>query len=379
MAARSLPLARPLAALALVALLPACAAQAGGAAQAARPAPLRLPAAEVSARAETAPVGSVDQDAADDPALWRNAADPARSLIVGTDKKAGLYVYGLDGAVRSFDPAGRLNNVDLAGGADSALVIASDRTDKTRSRLALFSLRFDDPALQALGTVASGPGEAYGLCLQRQGQTPEASGLPAAVTAYAALKDGTVREIRLSRGADGRYTGHLGREWKIATQIEGCVTSPRTGDLYIGEEDVGIWRIRTARADATPEKFASVGAKDGLVADVEGLAYVPNPDGRDYLIASSQGDSAYALFDAETGAPLGRFRIADGPHTDGTSDTDGIEMMPGDFGPDYPAGLFVAQDGSNPGAAQNFKLVDWRAILAALNLPARQNGSPVGK
>lgn len=318
--------------------------------------------------AETAPVGSVNQDAADDPALWRNAADPARSLIVGTDKKAGLYVYGLDGAVRSFDPAGRLNNVDLAGGADSALVVASDRTDKAHSRLALFSLRFDDATLRALGHVASGPGEAYGLCLQRQGQDPQAPGLPASVTAYAALKDGTVREIRLSRGADGRYAGRIARQWTLGSQIEGCVTSPRTGDLYVGEEDVGIWRIRTARADAQPERFASVGAADGLVADVEGLAYAPDPDGRDYLIASSQGDSAYALFDAETGAPMGRFRIVDGPRTDGTSDTDGIEMMPGAFGPDYPAGLFVAQDGSNPGAAQNFKLVDWRAVLKAVGL-----------
>ncbi|MEL6238776.1 MAG: phytase, partial [Pseudomonadota bacterium] len=49
------------------------------------------PAVTVTARAETAPVGTVNEDAADDPAIWRNAADPAKSLIVGTDKKGGLY------------------------------------------------------------------------------------------------------------------------------------------------------------------------------------------------------------------------------------------------------------------------------------------------
>src|SRR5688572_3125605 len=46
------------------------------------------PAVTVTARGETTPVGTPNADAADDPAIWRNAADPAQSLIVGTDKKA---------------------------------------------------------------------------------------------------------------------------------------------------------------------------------------------------------------------------------------------------------------------------------------------------
>ena len=76
--------------------------------------PQGLPAVSVTAQAETVPVGTAAQDAADDPAIWRNAANPAASLIVATDKKAGLYVYGLDGAIRSFSSAGLVNNVDLA-------------------------------------------------------------------------------------------------------------------------------------------------------------------------------------------------------------------------------------------------------------------------
>lgn len=337
-------------------LLPACAGQVGGIAP--------LPAVEVQASAETAPVGTSNEDAADDPAIWRNSADPSQSLIVGTDKKAGIYAYALDGSVKSFLAAGALNNVDLIGNDTEALIVASDRNDLVNSRLALFSLRFDDPAFKAIGTVASGPGEAYGLCLQRRDADP---GLTKA-TAYAALKDGTVREIMLTRREDGSYSGVIARTWKLATQIEGCVTSPRSGDLYVGEENAGIWRVRLEQPDAQPERFASIGAEDGLVADVEGLAYAMNGNGRDYLIASSQGDNAYVLFDAERGALLGRFRIVDGV-VDGTSETDGIEVALGDFGPAYPSGLFVAQDGSNPGAAQNFKLVDWGAVLRALNLP----------
>ena len=335
-------------------LLPSCAGGGGRVTS--------LPAVEVQAAAETAPVGTANDDAADDPAIWRNAADPSASLIVGTDKKAGLYVYGLDGKVKSFLDAGAVNNVDLLGGSDEALVVASDRNDLRNSKLALFMLRFDDPVLRPIGTVPSGPGEAYGFCLQKHGVTGDLS----VVTAYAAIKDGTVREIVLTRQGNGSYSGTIARTWKIATQIEGCVTSPRSGELYIGEENVGIWRIRLDQADAQPELFAEIGVEDGLVADVEGLAYAMNEAGPDYLVASSQGDNAYALFNADSGALIGRFRITDGA-IDGTSETDGIEVATGDFGPDYSNGLFIAQDGSNPGAAQNFKLVDWGAVLRQIN------------
>ncbi len=293
---------------------------------------MTLPASNVQAAVETAPVGTGNADAADDPAIWRNAADPAASLIVGTDKKAGLYAYGLDGKVRSYNAAGLLNNVDLIANDQAALVIASDRTDMLNSRLALFSLNFADATLRTIGTVPSGAGEAYGICIQRKDADPNL----AKTTVYAAIKDGTVREIMLTRGADGAYSATPGRKWKIATQIEGCVTNPRTGDLYVGEEDAGVWRIRTADPAAQLERFATVGAAQGLVADVEGLAFATLPDGRDILVVSSQGDNAYALLNAADGTLIGRFRIADGPAIDGTSETDGIELMTGDFGPAFP-------------------------------------------
>ena len=48
-----------------------------------------LPTAPVTASVETDPVGTLD-DAADDPAIWRNAASPADSLVVATDKQAAI-------------------------------------------------------------------------------------------------------------------------------------------------------------------------------------------------------------------------------------------------------------------------------------------------
>lgn len=112
-----------------------------------------LPAVDVPATAETVPVGTANADAADDPAIWRNPANPAASLIVGTDKKAGLYVYGMDGKVRGSSLTGRYNNVTLFAGEHGIVVIASDRTDPVNSKLALFLL---DPATGSLASLEIG-------------------------------------------------------------------------------------------------------------------------------------------------------------------------------------------------------------------------------
>lgn len=323
-----------------------------------------LPAANVFAVAETDPVGTAAADAADDPAIWRNAANPAASLIVGTDKKAGLHVYSLDGRSRHFANAGLVNNVDLIDTDAGIIVIASDRDDPKASQLALFRLDPVAMTLAPIGKVSSGPGEAYGICIDAGASSASE------LMVFAAIKDGSVRQIALTLSG-GAPAATIVRTMKLKTQIEGCVVDPASRSLFVGEEDVGIWRFG---ADVgAPVAGTLVAAADGkqLVADVEGLALVQT-GGRSLLIASSQGDNAYVVFgvpaDPAAALPmLGRFRIAAGKFG-ATSETDGIELKIGDFGPDYPEGLFVAQDGHNAPAAQNFKLVGWREIRTTLGL-----------
>src|SRR5262249_19244363 len=72
------------------------------------------------AAVETEPVPS-EGDAADDPALWIPPAGPARSLVLGTDKKGGLHAYSLDGRCRQVISSGsKPNNVDILYGFDLA-------------------------------------------------------------------------------------------------------------------------------------------------------------------------------------------------------------------------------------------------------------------
>lgn len=306
----------------------------------------------VRASAETTPVGTAAKDAADDPAIWRNPRAPRRSLIVATDKQAGLYVYGMDGRVRDFSPDGRLNNVDLLDlGQGHVLIAASDRNDKAQGQIRLYRLDTRRAKLVPLGLVSSGAGEAYGMCIGQRGRSADA---------FAVHKDGTIVQVAL-RFTRKSATGRIIRRMKLASQSEGCVVDPRSHRLYVGEEDVGIW-VFDARPNASTQGRL-VAPVDGrhLVADVEGLGLMPQGRRGGWLIASSQGDNAYALYRLPDLRPAGRFRIVEG-RFGATQETDGLASAAGGFGPTYPKGLLVVQDGDNGARAQNFKLVSWARL-----------------
>ncbi|OSZ64986.1 3-phytase [Sphingomonas sp. IBVSS2] len=316
-----------------------------------------VPTAEVKAIGETQAVASLE-DAADDPAIWRNPRDPARSLIVATDKKAGLNVYDLSGKLRSTLPAGRVNNVDLRVWGGQVIVAASDRNDKTAAKLALYTLDTRTAALAEIGRFDAGAGEAYGLCMY----APRGGRLHA----FVVHKGGTIVQMEILREG-GAIKADRVRTMRLATQSEGCVADDRTGTLFVGEEDVGVWRFgANPRDPIAGEKVIAVDGKR-LVADVEGVAIAAEGARGGWLVVSSQGDSAYGVWRLRDMAYAGRFRIAAGKFG-ATSETDGIEVSTASFGPGLQGGLMLAQDGDNAPAAQNFKLVRWADVRKALGL-----------
>ncbi|MFD1950217.1 phytase [Sphingomonas arantia] len=328
------------------------------------PGPVATPVtAVIQARAETDPVGTAD-DAADDPAIWRNPADPAASLIVATDKRAGLHLYDLKGRRIAFTPSARLNNVDLRdrvriAGVPAILVAASDRADVANAKMALFRLDSVARKLVPLASVPVGPGEAYGMCLWRRARD-------AVLFGFVVMKDGRIDQMAFDL-TGAVPTARRVRSMKLGTQSEGCVVDDRTGRLYVSEEDVGLWAFDAEpTAPVTPQP---IGRVDGatLFADAEGMALAPRGRKGGYLVVSSQGDNGYALYRLPDMRFAGRFRIGDG-RVDGTSETDGIDLVTGDFGPDYPGGLLVVQDGDNAPATQNFKLNAWGDVLKVLKL-----------
>ncbi len=327
-------------------------------------APAQVP--EVFATVETDPVPSA-ADAADDAAIWIHPADPALSLIIGTDKISGLGVYNLAGQGVQFLPDGMLNNVDLRydfplDGTFADIVCAGNRTDNT---IAVYKIH---PVTGELENITAGPisvglNEAYGFCLYRSALSDE-------YYAFVNDKKGDVEQWRLLDNGQGLVDATLVRSFSVGSQTEGMVADDELGWLYIGEEDVGIWRYGAepkAGEDRTLVDATDVSGH--LTADVEGLTIYYASDGTGYLIASSQGSNEFVIYQRQPDNEyVMTFAVGEGK-INGVTGTDGIDVINGLLGPAFPFGLFVAQDAFNLPDNQNFKLVPWDAIAQAGDTP----------
>jgi len=329
----------------------------------------------VTASVETEPVPH-SGDAADDPAIWIHPTDPSLSTVIGTDKKGGLAVYDLSGDLIEYFPDGRLNNVDLRygfplGGQQVTLVIATDRTDPARGRLAIYRV---NPVTRGLEDVAAPDsylgGDAYGMCMYRS---------PVSGQYYAFnIADDQVQQWALFDNGRGQVGIRLVRAVPLSSQGEGCVADDQLGNVYVGEEDVGIWRFGAEPGDGAEHTLIDSVEPDGhLIAEVEGLTIYDAGAGKGYLIASSQGGNAFMVYKrAPDNAYLGRFLITRSDTSDAVTHTDGIDVTNMALGQAFPEGVFVAQDDKNtdPSEYQNFKLVSWTDIASALKLTVGTSG-----
>lgn len=334
--------------------------------------PSHLP--RVQARYETEPVEAVNgEDAADDPAIWVHPSDPAQSRIMGSNKVKGIEVYDLQGKRRFAYPVGKVNNIDIRYGFpvnDSTRVDILGGSERTHNRILIFGI-------DSLGALTPlGPGidtqlpEVYGFCLYRQPDDSQ-------YYAFINDKSGKIEQWRLTVSGENAIGGELVRTLAVASQPEGMVADDDAGKLYVGEEGRGIW-VFDARPEGEPSgTLLPLSGEDNpeIAYDIEGLA-IYRGQHRHYLLASSQGNHSYAVFDIQQGYRYaGSFCVGQG-EWDGTEETDGIEVSAAPLGKDFRQGLFVAQDGYNYGAEgapapQNFKLVSWEAIQVLLG-PGQQ-------
>ena len=291
-------------------------------------------------------------DAADDPAVWVDPSDPARSLVLGTDKKGGLAVYDLGGREVQYLAGGRPNNVDVRegfalGGRSVSLVAAGDRSDDT---IALWTV---DPRTRRLREVPGNPIElgiaVYGSCLYRSPATGR-------ISFIATSEEGEVEQWELS-GEDGRVGARRVRSFRLGSQTEGCVADDEAGALYLDEEAVGIWRYGAEPGDGDARTRVDVARRDRpLVPDVEGITIAG-----DHLVVSSQGDDSFAVYERKgDNAYVGSFRV------DGVQSTDGVDATTVPLGSGFPDGVLVVQDGDNGDEHQDFELVPWGAVADLL-------------
>ncbi|MFH8397381.1 phytase [Streptomyces anulatus] len=327
--------------------------------------PRTLPA--VTPRAETATLYDDEEGGnanADDPAIWRNNADPDHSLVIATAKEGGLRVHDLDARLVQSLPApaapgpdhapGRFNNVDLvhglrlSPGGTADVAVTSDRGhDRLRihridpSRPGGPLTDVTDPAAPRVFSAdqdeVDEQATAYGLATWTDRRSGRSYALASrrnrtsvALLELLPTRSGTVtyRKVRsldlpsAFRLPDGTSWSPCGEPGELP-QVEGMVVDPADGTLYAGQEDVGIWRMPAdlrgkpvlvdkvreygvpgtydeESEECAPGKDPGFGGSR-VSADVEGLTLLRERNGDRYLLASSQGDDTFAAYARRTG------------------------------------------------------------------------------
>ncbi|MDX9905473.1 MAG: phytase [Bacteroidales bacterium] len=324
----------------------------------------------VTANMETTPVASAD-DAADDPAIWINQADPAKSLLICSNKQSGIVVYDLTGNLIKDYPVGKINNVDVRQGIylnDTTTIDVAAGSNRTDNTITVMGINPDGSLYDATaGKIQSEFEEVYGFCLYHDLKEKKL---------YAIVNDklGMVEQWHLFANDSSKIEGKLVRKFRAGnSQLEGCVGDDELGFLYVGEEDFGIWKF-AAHPDSVPKgTIVDDLSNKALKDDIEGMSIYYKNNGTGYLVVSSQGNHSFAVYRREgKNEYIASFSVADGEKIDGVSETDGIDVTSVALGPDYPSGIFVAQDGYNYDGStlvnQNFKVVNWEKIADPLKL-----------
>lgn len=311
-----------------------------------------------------------NEDSADDPAIWINPNDVERSIIFGTDKKGGIGAYNLQGEELAYYPIGNINNIDVRQnvlwGNDTIDIIAG--TNRTTHSISVAEIMKDGTlSFFSQDTLkAQTKGEVYGFSFFYNGKN---------LYAFLNSKEGEVEQWELRATKNNGVTGEIVRSFDMEAQTEGMVADDENNTMYLGVERKGIYKFSACPNSSLQGHYILRSRPRRNIyidADIEGLAIYKESDCRSYLIASSQGNYSYAVFNLRGNNDyLFSFTIEDGikgsDFIDGVEETDGIEIFSNALGDQFPFGVLIVQDGYNRDKndnllAQNFKYIDWQKI-----------------
>ncbi|NUQ65253.1 MAG: phytase, partial [Pirellulales bacterium] len=292
---------------------------------------------------------SVGRGAADDPAIWIHPADSAQSLVIGTAKEAGMYVYDLNGRTIQHLADGKLNNVDVRygfnlNGESVDLVTVSNRTTNA---IDAYQVDAANRRLVEVGSIPTGIA-VYGYAGAYDRQTGRYYG-------FVSSTGGEIEQWEFLQG--GLFGGTLVRSFDAGGAVEGIVADDALGNLFIAEEHGGLYKYGLDPAGGT-QRTEIDNIRGHLVADIEGLAIYYGKEDAGYLIVSSQGADEFVIYTREAAnAYLTTFQV------EGVSVTDGIDVSNVALGSIFPMGVFIAQNDD-----MDFRLVPWEDIAEAGNL-----------
>src|SRR5690606_16544256 len=145
---------------------------------------------------------------------------------------------------------------------------------------------------------------AHGVCLYH---SPFSGGF----YVFTQAGSGHVEQLELFDNGSGRVDARSVRgPWDVHPEpvkvedgeIEACAVDDTTGHYYVVEQDVGVWRYGAEPSDPIDHRTLVLSTYlvngGALVPDIEGIAIVHDDFGS-FLLASSQGESAFAVYDLD--------------------------------------------------------------------------------
>ena len=245
----------------------------------------------------------------DDPAIWINPADAAKSLVIGTDKSAngGLYVFNLQGKIQpqlTIKGLQRPNNVDIAYGLKLKGVPTdfAVTTERFTHKLRFYSLPDMKPIdnggipvfegetatefrdLMGIAVYTAQSGKMYAIAGRKTGPTT----------------GGYLWQYELSDNGSGLVKATLVRKfgnYSGKKEIESIAVDNELGYIYYSDEQFGV---RQYYAD--PEKGnneLAVFGKTGFADDHEGISIYKTSAGKGYILVSDQGVNKFQIFKRE--------------------------------------------------------------------------------
>ena len=362
---------------------------------------------------ETTPIPAGYEES-DDAAVWVNQRNPGKSLVLGVSKtkpkdggKAGLGIYNLQGKEIQYIQMERLNNVDIRHNIFGMDLAAASNRDKLA--ISLFSVNAKGANLVANLKLKSKE-EPYGFCLQQDGKKlygwlPMKSGLLHQVQIIKTSRGFKGKEVRvidtknwLNRKQDTHLTNiliddifyekdlprvelmeELKEEISERFQLEGCVSDDDNQMLYVGMENLGVFKLnlkkkkakaklilKVAKSKELPDADSFPAGTPRVVNDIEGMSLYRTGSKAGALIVSVQGINEYAVIDRKDDSYKGNFKVSFG--NDEVTETDGLFVLSNYLGKDFPFGMMVLHDHHNTDSRgkllnANYKYVDMRHFL----------------
>lgn len=316
----------------------------------------------------------------DDPAIWVHPVDPARSLIVGTDKieaEGALYVFGLDGSLRQrIGPLDRPNNVDVEydvrlGDRRVDIVVL---TERKRHRLRVFEIPLDGSPLRDLAPAGlpvldgqkGAASEPMGVALYKR---PSDESVFVVVSPQTGPGTGYLWQYRLGVDDRGQIAARFVRRFgafsgagarPVAGEIEAVAIDDELGYVYYSDELYGIRKYHAdPDAPGADRELAAFGLR-GFKGDREGVAIYAADEGRGFIIASDQinGGSQLRVFRREGSAANPHEHAEVRSILTASDATDGLEVTSRPL-PGFPRGLLVMMNSKG----KNFLLYSLESLI----------------